>query len=141
VIVENLSRGVEQFEDRFVRDGIKDVQTIFSACHYVTAAQYTELLGQRALLDTESSAQFIYADLSTAQGVKNTNPEWMPQCFEELRLELRQFRHVCITNLIYYDLLVKPEFRTVGCGAQKLQSAYELTLPVGHQNIVHPQYQ
>lgn len=99
MIVENLSRDIEQFEDRFVGDGIKDVQTVFSARHYVAAAQYTELLGQRALLDAKSSAQFIYANLPTAQSIKDANPERMRQRLEELCLELRQFRHTVLQYL------------------------------------------
>lgn len=87
VIIEDALCIIEQEEDARVADRIEDVLRLLAAFNDVALAQDSQLLRERALLDSQSSTQVVHANFALPQCVQNLDPERMRERLEEFRSE------------------------------------------------------
>jgi hypothetical protein len=87
VIVEDLLRFVQELENGAITHRIEDALSFFPAFDDVALSQDGQLLGKRALLNSQSRAQLIDAYLTISQSIKDLDPQGVGKSFEELGSE------------------------------------------------------
>jgi len=88
MIVENVPGYIEEFEHGLVTDRIIDIRTFFARYQDISGSKDGELLGCICRLDIEPLADFINRQFSIPQSIKNRNPKWVRQRFEEFCFEV-----------------------------------------------------
>jgi hypothetical protein len=87
LIVEDLTRNIEQAKDRRISHAIEDGRAFFSTLHNATVAQHRKLLRDGRLIASQERLEFIHAALAVPEMIEDGEPHRMPQRFEEFRFE------------------------------------------------------
>jgi hypothetical protein len=90
VMAEDLSGGVEQFEDGFIVYRVVDVGALFTRDNNIPVTQHRELLRSVSRLDSETLADLINSQLALTQCVEDRDSQGMGQCLEEFRFEIAE---------------------------------------------------
>ena len=74
MVVENLSRHVEEAEHCGVTNRVEDIAPILPANNDIPVSKNCELLGKSRLLDSKPKAQLVNPDLTTTECVDYPYP-------------------------------------------------------------------
>jgi hypothetical protein len=88
MVVENLSRHVEQAQHCGVTNRVEDIAPILPANNDIPVSKNRELLGKSRLLDSKPQAEVVNPNLTTSECVDYPYPQRVSQRLEKLSLEL-----------------------------------------------------
>jgi len=101
LVVEDLACVVQQANDSRVGNRIEDVLRFLASDNDIALPQHRQLLGKGALLNLEPNAKFIYSHFAGPKRIKDSDSHRVSEGLEELRRELRHFRHLYVQIFAY----------------------------------------